>query len=103
MAMLFSKTAFAHPPKEVRVDLRPGGELVVYAAHTVDDPQKHYIFRIIVYANNNVVATKEYKSQNDMGGLTDTFSLGELPSGTHLKVEASCVIMGSATGSVVVP
>jgi hypothetical protein len=103
LGIFFSETAFAHPPREVRLELRPGGELVVYAAHTVDDPQKHYIYRITIYANNNIVATREYKSQNAMDGLTDTFAIGALPSGTNLKAEAVCVIMGSATGSMVVP
>ncbi|MDR1509340.1 MAG: hypothetical protein LBS53_06845 [Synergistaceae bacterium] len=102
-AIFFPGMAFAHPPREVRLDLRPGGELVVYAAHTVDDPQKHYIYRITVYANNNIVATRDYKSQNGMDGLTDAFAVGDLPSGTNLKAEAFCVIMGSATGTVVVP
>jgi hypothetical protein len=102
-AILFPKTVSAHPPKEIRLDLRPGGELVVYAAHTVDDPQKHYIYRITVYANNDILVTREYKSQNGMDGLTVTFSVGTLPSGTNLKAEAFCVIMGSAAGSMTVP
>jgi hypothetical protein len=101
--LCFSKTVFAHPPREVRLDLRPGGELVVYAAHTVDDPQKHYIYRIVVYANNNILLTREYKSQNGTDGLTDTFAIGEQPTGTNLKAEAFCVIMGSAAGSATVP
>jgi hypothetical protein len=99
----YSETAFAHPPKEVRLDLRPGGELTVSVAHTVDDPGKHYINRIVIYANNAIIATKEYQGQNGTDGLTDTFSIGEMSPGVNLKAEAFCVIMGSTTGSMVVP
>jgi hypothetical protein len=102
--VVFSSAAvFAHPPKEVSLELRPGGELVVRVAHTVDDPGKHYISRIVVYADNAIIATRDYKSQSGTGGLTDTFSIGAAASGVNLKAEAFCVIMGSASGSMVIP
>ena len=96
-------SAFAHPPKSVTLSWNPSGALGVNVSHSVNDPVKHYVYRIIVYVNNNRVAQKEYNSQPNGDGLTDTFSLGALPSGTTIKAEAFCVIMGSTTGSLTVP
>jgi hypothetical protein len=95
--------AYPHPPKEVILNWNPQGELTVRVIHGVDDPGKHFIFKITVYVDNKMAATREYKSQTDADGLTDTFSLGALPGGTNLKAEASCIIMGTATGSAIVP
>jgi desulfoferrodoxin (superoxide reductase-like protein) len=83
--------------------LSPSGELTVTVEHSVDNPEKHYISKITVYADNKILVSKDYGSQTSTGVQTDTFSLGSLPSGTTLKVEAFCVIMGSATGATVVP
>jgi hypothetical protein len=100
---LASGTALSHPPKEVNLQWNDAGTLVVKVVHGVDDPIKHYVYRITVYVDNKVVETRDYKSQTDAGGMTDTFSIGSLRSETNLKAEAFCVIMGSATGSMVVP
>jgi hypothetical protein len=77
--------------------------LAVLVAHSVDNPGKHYIYRITVYVDNKMAATRDYQSQTSTDGLTDVFSLGALPSGANLKAEAYCVIMGSTVGSTVVP
>lgn len=94
--------AHAHPPKSVQLSWN-AGTLGVNISHSVNDPNKHYVYRVIVYVNNDVVTQKEYKSQPNGAGLTDSFSLGQLKSGTNIKVEAFCVIMGSTTGSITVP
>jgi hypothetical protein len=101
--MAHAATAAAHPPKEVRLEWNPSGELAVIIAHSVDNPGKHYVYRIAVYVDNKMAATRDYQSQASADGLTDVFSLGPLPSGTNLKAEAYCVIMGSTVGSTVVP
>lgn len=104
-ALLFAvsaaQTAFAHPPKSVALTWN-GGTLAVNVTHNVNDPGKHYVYKIIVYANDNVVSQREYSSQGSADGLADTFDLGSLPVGTNVKAEAFCVIMGSATGSITV-
>jgi hypothetical protein len=96
--------ASAHPPKSVALSWNPSsGTLSVNVSHAANDPEKHYVHRIIVYVNNNRAAQKDYDSQSNADGLTDTFSLGALPSGANIKAEAFCVIMGSTTGSLTVP
>lgn len=95
--------AFAHPPKAVKMSWDPSGVLTVNAEHSVGDPQKHYINKIIIYVNDKIVTQKEYKAQSGADGLTDTFNLGPQASGTTIKAEAFCIIMGSDTGSLTVP
>lgn len=105
MALLLgiANAAFSHPPKEIKLSLQPDGTLTVNVAHAVDNPEKHYIFRIIVYVDDKIAAQKEYSSQGSAESQIDKFSLGTLPSGAKIKVEASCVIMGSAASSITVP
>jgi desulfoferrodoxin (superoxide reductase-like protein) len=101
--MLTASAALAHPPKDVVLSWDPSGSLTVTVGHSVDNPEKHYINKIVIYADNKIVATRDYSSQPNAGGLTDTFAIGEQRSGVTLKAEAFCVIMGSVSGSIVVP
>jgi hypothetical protein len=100
---VLANAASAHPPKGVSLSLNPNGRLSVNVDHAVNDPQKHYINKIIVYVNDKIAAQKDYSSQSFDAGQSDTFELGELPSGTNIKAEAFCVIMGSASGTMTVP
>lgn len=95
--------AFAHPPKSISLLWNPDGTLTVTLDHQVNDPQKHFINKITIYVNDKIVATKEYQTQANANGFTETFQLGAQPSGTSIKAEASCIIMGSNTGSLIVP
>jgi hypothetical protein len=103
LLIAFSCEAAAHPPKDISISLNPNGNLTVKVSHSVNDPLKHYIKKIIIYVNNNIAIQKEYSSQTDDDGLTDTFSLGPQASGSNIKVEAQCVIMGSAESSTTFP
>jgi hypothetical protein len=100
--MIFSGTAFSHPPKSVALSLK-GGILSVNVSHSVDNPDKHYIYRIIIYRDNQIVVSRDYKSQPSTDGLSDTFDIGASRPGSVIKAEAFCVIMGSASGSITVP
>ncbi len=95
--------ASAHPPKTVNLSWNPNGTLTVAVDHPVNDPQKHYINKVIVYVNDKIATQKEYQSQTNAEGFTDTFQLGTQPSGTKIKAEAFCIIMGSRTGEITVP
>ncbi|MDR1482465.1 MAG: hypothetical protein LBI74_07560 [Synergistaceae bacterium] len=95
--------ASAHPPKSVKLAWNANGNLTVTVGHSVNDPGKHYIYKVIIYVNDTVAAQKEYSSQTSADELTDVFSLGGKPSGTRIKAEAFCVIMGSASGEITVP
>ena len=102
LALLIGGAAHAHPPKSVLLTLQ-GNSLTVDVEHGVNDPKKHYVYRIIVYVNDKVAAQKEYTAQQSPQGLKDAFNLGSVPSGANIKAEAFCVIMGSTTGSMTAP
>ena len=103
LALLLVDPAAAHPPKTVHLSWNPAGDLTVTVEHAVDNSEKHYVDRIIVYADNKVAASRDYSSQSGVGGMADIFVLGAMPSGAVLKAEARCVIMGSTSGSFVIP
>jgi hypothetical protein len=94
---------YAHPPKEVTLELGPNGALTVRVLHSVDDPGKHYVSRITVYVDDRAEETREYKSQTGTEGMSDIFALDPPRSGANIRAEAFCVIMGSKTGSFIVP
>ena len=100
--LLSATLAGAHPPKSVNLSW-DNGTLTVKVEHSVNDPQKHYIYKIVVYVDNQVAAQKDYTSQPDAAGLTDRFALPSVKSGANVKAEAFCVIMGSTTGSITIP
>lgn len=100
--LTFAAISAAHPPKAVNLSWGDGA-LTVKVDHAVNDPQKHYVYKIVVYVDNQVATQKDYASQPDAAGLTDRFSLPSVKSGSTVKAEAFCVIMGSATGSIKIP
>lgn len=102
LTFLVGQAAHAHPPKSVSLSLQ-GSTLTVKVEHGVNDPKKHYVYRIIVYVNDKVAAQKEYTAQQSPQSLSDTFSLANAPAGANIKAEAFCVIMGSTTGSMKAP
>ena len=56
---LFGSAAFAHPPKEVILSWNPSGTLTVNVKHNVNDPQKHYINKILIFVNDKVTVQKK--------------------------------------------
>lgn len=92
-------TANAHPPRSVVITLTEDGKVGVTVDHNVSDSAKHYIYRILLFANNSVVAQREFSSQPVGDSLTEYFDIGQVAHGTLLSAEAFCVIMGSASGS----
>ena len=98
-AFIVSTAALAHPPKSVSLTWNSNGSLAVNVVHQVNDPQKHYIERIVIYVDDKIVQQREYSSQPNVDGLTDTFNIGQLAAGSVIKAEAFCIIMGSVTGS----
>lgn len=95
--------AFAHPPRAVNLTWNRNGTLAVSVEHPVNDPEKHFINKIVVYVDDGIAAQKEYQTQGNAQALADSFQLGALPPGTTVKVEAFCIIMGSLTNSLTIP
>lgn len=91
--------ALAHPARSVEVSAGLDGRVSVTIDHRVNDTAKHYIYKIAIYADNALVAQKEYQSQPSPERFTETFDVGPLSQGASVRAEAHCVIMGAAIGS----
>ena len=96
--------AFAHPPKDIVVSWDKGNEiLTVLANHNVNDPAKHYILSMTIFDGNKQLLLKQYTSQTSAEHFKDSVVLKGLPSGTKLRVQLVCNIMGSEETTFIVP
>lgn len=96
--------AFAHPPKDLSVSWDAmGRKLTVSANHSVNDASKHFILGVTIFEGNKQLLQKQYSSQNSAGGFRDSFVLEGLTSGTKIRIQLVCNIMGSAETEFTIP
>lgn len=97
-------TGWAHPPRAIDLAYQPAeGTLVVTAVHGVKDPAKHYIERVVVYVSGRKVSDESFTAQTTKKSLVTTVSVGVLPPGTEVRVEAKCSIFGTAEATLLIP
>ncbi|MFA5267639.1 MAG: hypothetical protein WC379_06675 [Methanoregula sp.] len=65
-------------------------KLSVTVTHPVDDPKTHYIQRVHVKLNGNVISDPDYKSQPGKNSFTYTYDVAANPGDT-VWVIATCV------------
>lgn len=102
MLFISAVSSEAHPPKTISLSWDGSSHLSVAVSHGVNDTAKHYVYQITIYGNNAMLMQRSYSSQSSAETHSDTFDLGALASGTKLRVEAACVIMGTASAEVVI-
>jgi desulfoferrodoxin (superoxide reductase-like protein) len=85
----------AHPPVSMDVALQPEGKLRVQVSHTVNDPAKHFINRIVVMKDGKVIAEQGFGQQADKTGQDVEIAVTGLAKGQTIQVEADCNIFGS--------
>ncbi|MDO5562491.1 MAG: hypothetical protein Q4F74_02655 [Synergistaceae bacterium] len=96
--------AFAHPPKDVSVSWNKSQEMLsITSHHNVNDPAKHYILSLTILDGNRQVLTKQYTKQGSPETFTDSISLKGMKSGTKLRVQLVCNIMGSKETEFIIP
>lgn len=96
--------AFAHPPKDVLLTWnKPQEMLNITSHHSVNDVNKHYILSLTILDGNKQLLTKQYTKQGSPETFTDSVSLKGLKSGTKLRVQLVCNIMGSKEAEIVIP
>lgn len=104
VGLFFSQSAGAHPPTSIQLSYNPANStLAVTVMHTVDNPKSHYIESISVFTKGKVLAQKNYTSQTSNTEQRDTFVLSGVASGTEIRVEAVCNIMGSSEAILKIP
>jgi hypothetical protein len=87
--------ASAHPPSDISLSYDELAKVLrVTITHTVPNPQEHYISKVTVTINGNVVSDSRYASQPSPDTFTYTYPL-ETVTGDEIVVTASCVLTGS--------
>lgn len=81
----------AHPPSGISIAYNPDmHKLSITITHPVDDPKTHYISRVHVKLNGNVISDPDYKSQPGKNSFTYTYDVAANPGDT-VWVIATCV------------
>lgn len=95
--------AQAHAPSEVDVRLT-NDTLILAVVHKSKKMSKHYIDKITVKVNGDVVLVKQYTGQNSIGGHNVDIALPQsVTGGDIISVTAHCNKKGEATGELKVP
>jgi len=90
----------AHPPRSIDVSYDGAkAALSVKAWHNVDDPEHHFIKRIVVLLGDETIAEKTYERQqsNEFQEEIFSFSAKPLQKGDAVKVRAFCSLFGKKT------
>jgi len=97
-----STTANAHRPGSVILDYNIDTKVLsVTITHSVSNPAKHYVDKIKIALNGELIKTFEYTSQPDNSTFTYQYSI-EAKDGDELKVKADCSYFGSRTVKLIV-
>jgi hypothetical protein len=94
--------ANAHRPGGVTLDYNIDTKVLSVAiSHSVSNPAKHYVDKVTIAVNGELIKTFEYTSQPDNSTFTYQYSL-EAKEGDELKVKAECNYFGSRTVKLIV-
>ena len=100
--VLYSAFAFAHPPQDMVLDYDIDTQILsVSITHISPAPNSHYVNRIDVERNDEVIISEEYDSQPTTSEYTNTYDISAV-IGDELIVTAYCNIQGSITRSITV-
>lgn len=97
--------SFAHSPKTISLKYDQDSRLLtVNIIHTVTNPENHFINKVIVKVNGNIVITKDdYTSQNTKTEETFTTLLDNVYEGDRIAVEAYCNRAGMKEATISLP
>ena len=97
-------SVFAHPPKKANASWDKATEtLTVTADHSVNDVAKHYILTLTVFEGNKQLLLKQYDKQSSPTVFSDSVILKGLKSGSVVRVQLVCNIMGSTETEITIP
>ena len=91
VAFLLVMPAAAHSPADMSISYDPNtAKIYVTITHLVDNPATHYLSRVKVKLNGNVISDPDYKSQPTKDTFTLTYDVNAA-SGDEIWVTATCV------------
>ena len=98
--LLTNSVAFAHAPSGIDLEYDKAEEsLTVDITHSVNDPGDHFIEKVEIRKNDELVQTKDYDSQPTQSSFTYTFSVSA-EAGDTLQAKAYCNRFGDLQGSI---
>lgn len=84
-------TTMAHPPKKIVLNADPKNKtLKINIAHPVKDTEAHYIERVIITLNGQVLEEKKYSKQSTAGNEMILMTIDEMKAGDKIEVECVC-------------
>ena len=94
---------FGHPPSKVELNFDFQTKILnVKVSHSINDVGKHYINKIEVYLDDELMVVQNFKTQKDNKIQEALYFLNEAEAGNKIKVKAICNIFGSKTGEIVI-
>ena len=96
--------AFAHPPKAISAAWDASNQMLnISAEHSVNDPAKHYVLNMTIFQGGKQLLQKQYTSQATAQKFQDSVALKGMSSGTKIRIQVVCNIMGSTETEFTIP
>jgi len=104
IALLFTISIFAHPPKSVKLTYyKTDKKVVIEAIHKVKNVETHYIDKIVVYVNDVEKETINLTKQTSLEAEKYTYMLGnDIKEGDKIKFLVNCNKMGKKTAELTI-
>lgn len=91
----------AHPPKKIVLNADPKSKtLKINIAHPVKDSESHFIEKVIVTLNGQVLEEKTFTKQSTAGNEMIVMTIDEMKPGDKIEVECVCNKSGKKKESV---
>lgn len=90
--------ALAHPPADIIVNYNSNNKILsVGIAHTVENPQKHFIRLITIKVNGKDWITQNFSNQINADTQAASYAVVDLKKGDLVEVTAYCNKKGELT------
>ena len=87
----FVFVATAHPPRKVVLNTDHKSKLLkINISHTVKDTETHFISKVIITLNGQLLEEKTFTKQSTAGKETITITVDEMKVGDKIEVECIC-------------
>ena len=96
MMMLFTGTAFAHPPVHIEISFnRETKILAAKISHPVENTSTHYVERVEVELNGKEILSHKISRQDTENEQVMLYLLPDVKTGDEVSVEAHCSMYGA--------
>lgn len=87
--------AWAHPSSDITVDYNDSGNVLnLDIIHKVSNSNKHFIDKVKIYINGELVAEQFFRSQSNLKMQNAIYILPDVRKGDIIVIETKCNIFG---------